>query len=366
MDTTKLSKLPILQHFESNQIKESVDSFRKGEKGLFFFIKLALAGAIGYFSWIYVFPPIFQMIGRIAGISAGVILVVLLVMLAPVIFKALRRFTRFTHQMVIKHDPFGELEEQEDKIRQMKKNVQMATGKMKNIKAQSEQNAAESEQLAIQFQNSILTLQKKAKKLKTIMDDLDKELGVKAKGEDAYVNAHNELRKVTAEGQRIIHMMEQRKDFVQKYGSRAVVMKKIIHKLESVETSLDIKILDFGASIDILKNDYAFAKESREATDAAKSVLGITDAWEVEYAIDVVTSTIAQDIAITGGNIKDIDLLTATYAVDSDELYDKLDLIANNINTGLDNVPSAKSYTAVDYQLTQEDKIASGGFGEVF
>ena len=366
MDRSKLNNLPILKHFEGNEIKESVDSFRKGEKGLFFFLKLGAAAAILYFSWLYVFPPIFKMIGRLAGIASGIVLVIALIMLAPVLLKGLRRLTRFLHKVVIKHDPFGELEEQEGKIRQMKTKVQRATGQMKNIKSQSEQNAVQSEELATDYQNNIISLQKKAKKLKDIMTELEAKLGAKAKGEDEYVNAFNNLRKVTSEGQRVAHMLEQQKNFVGKYGSRAVVMKKIIHKLETTETSLDIKILDFVATIDILKADYAFAKESREATDAAKSVLTFTESWEVEYAIDVITSTIAQDIAITSGNIKDIDMLTTNYAVDSDELYDKLENIANSINTGNDIVPSAKEYNAVDYELTFDDRAKAGGFGDIF
>ena len=36
-----------------------------------------------------------------------------------------------------------------------------------------------------------------------------------------------------------------------------------------------------------------------------------TKGWEVDYALDVVTTTIAQDIARTTGNLNDIDLLTA-------------------------------------------------------
>ena len=91
-----------------------------------------------------------------------------------------------------------------------------------------------------------------------------------------------------------------------------------------------------------------------------------TKSWELEYALDVVTSTIASDIAITAGNIKDIDSLTSQYSLDSDELYTNLNLLADNIKVGKDEVPTAKQYSNPDYQLTQSDKMKSGGFQDIF
>ena len=133
-----------------------------------------------------------------------------------------------------------------------------------------------------------------------------------------------------------------------------------------VETSMDIKLLDFDATIEILKKDYAFAKKAKEATDSAKSVLGMTNGWELEYAMDVVTTTIAEDIAHTAGNLNDIDKYTATYAIDSDELYTNLNSLADSIRVGSDPVMSAKEYSNPEYKLTHEDKLKSGGFGDVF
>jgi hypothetical protein len=133
-----------------------------------------------------------------------------------------------------------------------------------------------------------------------------------------------------------------------------------------VETSMDIKILDFDATIEILKKDFDFAQKSRTATDAAKSAMLFTKSWELEYALEVVTSTISSDIAITAGNIKDIDSLTKNYALDSDELYTNLGTLADNIRIGNDVIPQAKAYNNPEYQLTSTDKLNSSGFGEIF
>jgi hypothetical protein len=47
--------------------------------------------------------------------------------------------------------------------------------------------------------------------------------------------------------------------------------------------------------------------------------------------MEVVTSTIAADIA-NFGNLKDIDMMIQ-YAIDSDELFDNLNIIADKIKT---------------------------------
>jgi hypothetical protein len=172
--------------------------------------------------------------------------------------------------------------------------------------------------------------------------------------------------KTVSESQRVSSQLSQSKDFVQKYGSRAAIMKKFGQKLVMVETSMDIKVLDFDATIEILKKDYEFAEKSKMATEAAKSAMLFTKGWELEYALDVVTSTIASDISITAGNLKDIDTLTSQYAVDSDELYSNLDSLANSIRVGTDEIPSAKNYNNPEYKLTQDDKMKSGGFGNMF
>ena len=91
-----------------------------------------------------------------------------------------------------------------------------------------------------------------------------------------------------------------------------------------------------------------------------------TKDWELEYALEVVTSTIAQDIARTSENLIDIDALTSQYSVDNDELYTKLDTLADKIKTGDSMIPDSSKYTNPNYKMTKEDKLNAGGFGDIF
>ena len=211
-----------------------------------------------------------------------------------------------------------------------------------------------------------MKLQNQAITLKQQMADMVAEKGPEIKGEDVYVDLQNDYTKTLADATRKANKLNQSILYVSKYGTRANIMKKMSQKLSMVETAMTIKLEDFDATVEMLKKDYDFGQRSNAATTAAKSALGFTKGWEFEYAMDVITATISQDIAITSGNLKDIDSLTANFTLDSDESFDNLNMLADRIKTGADVRPTAKQYANPEYKLTSDDKRNSGGFTEVF
>lgn len=361
-----LSELPILKHFDQNEISAKVDNFRKGEKGMFNIFKLAALIGVGYLTWTYVLPPVFQAIGQFLAVAATGILIVAGIIMAPVILKGIRLFTRAVHKALIKYDPFAQLEVERQKMLENQRTFRTAKQNIASLKTEMEVEADKAEKEAESGQTRIIALQGKAEKIKHEMDAMVQKMGVDAKSEDDYVNRASELQKILAEAQRVANKLNQSKDFVQKYGSRAAIMKKMGQKLTMVETVMDIKIQDFDATIDMLKKDYEFGQKSNAATTAAKSAMGFTKGWEFDYALDVVTSTIANDIAITAGNLRDIETLTSNYSLDSDELYANLNAVADKIKVGQDIIPQAKQYSNPEYTLSQSDRVKSGGFGDLF
>lgn len=360
--------LPILKHFddEKGEISLNPSNWRNGEKGLNTLLKLALFGGLGYAAWVYILPPLFTALGQAIALAGVGIFVLFTLLMLPVIFKGLRRVTRTIHKSLIRHDPFGELEDQRQKMLRNRKVFIDSKAKIKALKNGMEVEASKAEKEAEDFQNQLVMLQGKAQKIKNEMDRMVSEQGNAGKDTDEYVELHSELAKILSQSQRISHQLTQTKGFVSKYGSRANVMGKLDRKLTLAGTAIDIKISDFEVTIKMLEKEYEFAKTAKAATDGAKSAMLFTKDWELEYALDVVTETIAMDIAKTAENLSDIDLLTSKYDVDSDELYLQLDTLADKIKTGKDVVPEAKKYNNPNYKLTADDKQASGGFGNMF
>jgi hypothetical protein len=360
--------LPILKHFndENGEISLNPQNWRNGEKGLNALLKILMFGGLGYAAWVYILPPLFTALGQVIALAGVAVFLVFFVMMLPVIFKGLRKATRAIHKSLIRHDPFGELEEQKIKMIKNRAIFKDSKAKIKALKNKMEAESLNAEKESADFQNQVISLQKQAQKIKDEMERIVGEKGNEGKDTDEYVELHSALAKKLSESQRITHQLAQSKNFVQKYGSRAHVMGKLDRKLTLAGTAIDIKISDFEVTISMLAKEYEFAKTAKAATEGAKSAMLFTKDWELEYALDVITETIAIDIARTSENLSDIDTLTSKYDVDSDELYAQLDTLADKIKTGQDYIPESKKYTNPNYKLTSEDKQASGGFGNMF
>ncbi len=364
----KMLQLPILKHFDAAELSltNASKKFRPGEKGTTSVLTLVVFAALGYLTWIYVLPPVFRAIGELLALAITAVGIVLLILLAPLIFKMLRSFARYLNKLFIKYNPFGELEIQKEKMMANRENFKKAKAKIKSLKSNMETEAVKSEQEAKNFQTHVLELQKKAEAIKLKLAAMDRNLGEKAKESDEYVDLQAAQLKVLSEAQRVAHQLEQSSNFVQKYGVRANIMGKLDRKLTLVQTAMDIKISDFETSISMLRKEYEFAESAKNATEQAKSAMLFTKSWELDYALDVVTNTIAMDISITQENLSDLDTLTSKYSLDSDELYSKLDTLTDKIKTGQNAIPEAGKFNNPNYKLSSQDKANSGGFSDLF
>jgi hypothetical protein len=367
-ERTALSELPILKHFDESkgEIALSKNTLKKGEKSLFWILAAGLLGGLGYLTWTYIIPPLFTMLGQAIAISATGVFLVFLVMMYPVIMKGLRFATKNIHKALINSNPFNELEEQKDKMIKNREVFKATKAKLKGLKTEMEIEASKSEKEAKTFQDDILSLQRQSEKLKSAMDEMVKQNGIGAKDTDEYVTLQSELARKLSDSQRISNQYEQSKNFTQKYGVRANVLGKMDRKLTLAGTAIDIKIADFDTTITMLRKEYEFAKNAKQATESAKSAMMFTQSWELDYALEVVTSTIAQDIARTSENLLDIDTLTSKYSVDNDELYSRLDSLADQIKTGDSTIPDSTKYSSPNYKMTKDDKLNAGGFGDIF
>jgi hypothetical protein len=360
-----LMNLPMMKNYSSDQIVTKVDNFRKGEKNLYWFLKLAFFGGLGYLAWTYVLPPVMIALGQWLAMAATVIATITLVFMAPVILKGIRAFTRALHKSVIKYDPFGQLEITRQKMIANQATFRIAKGNLKMLEQEMANEKIRCNDEASKGEKEVIRLRGRAEQIKAEMDKMVTNMGVDAKSEDAYVDLVAELQKTLATATQVANKMNQSKDFTIKFGTRQNILKKVNQKLVMVETSMDIKISDFDATVEMLKNDYATGQKLNAATTAAKNAMGFSSDWERDYALEVITSTISNDIAITSGNFKDIENLTQNYDLNSDELFANLDAIADKIQTGTTDI-DIKKYNNIDYNLTSEDKSKSGGLADMF
>jgi hypothetical protein len=178
------------------------------------------------------------------------------------------------------------------------------------------------------------------------MEKLVSTLGVAAKEEDEYVNFAAELHKTLAKSIQLTKQNNHKN--LQLSLVLVVVFEKVNQKLVMVEANMDVKISDFDVTVEMLKKILQLVKKLKSATNAAVSVLGFKDDWERDLALDTLANTISADMAISMGNFKDIETLTSN-DLNSDELFENLNAIADKISTGNDPIVTAKNITLITF-----------------
>lgn len=367
---TNLLELPIMKnHYGNTQIDtiaKKVETFSKGDKNLAWFIKLILIGGIGYLTWVYVLPQVFIMLGQWVSLAITAAFILLMIRLAPAFNKWTKVFAKNMLKKAIKQDPFGELARERVKLVNCLATVRASKGNINQLRQEMEAEAKRCEIEATEGQSALVRLSNRINKLKDKLTAMIAEKGEAVKNEDEYVLDKTDYENHLNESARVQRAIEKSKHYVQKYGSRGNIMKQVGHKILSAENGVSQKIIDFDITVNDLKQEFRFADLSNKATTAAKAALSKEESWQLEYATNIITSTISADIAMTIGNLKDIDALTVNRDLDSDELYDNLSQAVAKIKDGDDVVPNAKQYTKEDYRLTSNDKSAAGSVGDMF
>ena len=367
LSTKLMSSLPIFQHLQIEKVGDKIgldpNKWKKGEKGIYRVIAIALLAGAALVAWHYILPWLFVTLAKTLAVAAFAGILIFLYILRVPIYKLMRKISRKFQEALIRDDPFGELETQRDLRVGQKDKFMGARANIRSLRNSSQQDADKNESDAKEYSKQILRDKKDADALKVQLEELKKQGKLDT---DEGVEIQTNYTKKLNSARRTQAQYDQAKIFVQKYGARAAAMGSMERKLALAGNAIDEEIKDFDISIDILKKEYEFAKNSRIATDAAKGALGFTQSWELKYAIEFVNESVAYNLAATSQNLEDIDALTAKYAVDDDRLYEELSVVSDKISTKEDAVPDASKYTNPSYKLTKEDKKAAGTFSDLF
>ena len=363
VSSTLTKNLPIFQHIELESVGLDPNKWKKGEKGIYRLAAIALFGAAAYGLWVYVLPALFIALAKLVVIAIFSGFLIFLFLARKLIYKVMRSLVRKMHKALIKNDKFGELERQRQRMIAQKNEFKGAKTKIKGLRNQSQKSADENQIKAKNLQEQIKADSKTAEKLKSEVKGYEDSGKTNS---DEYVEAKSKLTRKLNSVRRTMRQYEHAKLLIEKYGTRAHTMARLERKLALVGIAVDDKVLDFDTSVEMLKAEYEFARSARTATEAAKGAMGLTHSWELEYALEVVTGSIEFDLAATSENLLDIDELTQKYAMDDDQLYDELDAIADKINSGEETITDSRKYTNPNYKLTREEKLISGGFGDLF
>lgn len=355
-DSVDLSRLPALQNIDASQIKAGMNSLTTGAKGWSGVFKLAAVGALAYGVWKYILPTLFVAVGQALAVVAGLaILTGAFIMRKPFV-RWMENAARAIDKKLIKENPWLVFEKQKRKFVEAIQKFSDAYTKMRSLAHDTKKKAEESAEQAKAYQEAFQSLKKQADELKLKMEQ--------AKGVDAnaYTQYYNDSAKAAAKAHSAMLRYNQAKDLSAKYAARGSVMDNLVRKLSTGSTFIEIKKLEFDNTVEMLKIDYNFFKESAEATGQMSSAMNFQEEWQVEYAIEATKAVTASYISATQMNLNDIENLTANYNIDNEAIFAKLDVLTQKIETGEEKVIDVTQYQNPDYVLTAKDR-SNAGFG---
>lgn len=372
--TEKISELPIAKHLTNinSEINGEVKKWRKGEFTIFTILTI-LAVLIGgglfvVFAYKLLLGYLLPIVGQIAQyLTVGIAIVGSYFLWKP-LSKWFKELSNKWSKKLITDNPFGELETQLGIMINSEKRFIESKGKVNQLRGKMKTDAQKWADDAETWNEKIQLFHKRALEVKAKIAELQPHQ-VEGDESDDYIALLNERDMLVADGNRAVNMYTQAKNFAVKYGDRGAILGKLDKKLSRVSTQIKIKIEDFRQTIKQLKDEYDVAYSLRAATDAAKGALNLFEGrWEIDFAMDVITTSISRDLALTVSNLNDIDMATGALlsGVDDDAAFDKLERLSNKLSSGEEKVVDVNKYNNPNYKRTAEDKKVNSAFGDSF
>lgn len=357
--------LPIMQHYNVDQIiTKSKDDWRKGERPPFEILKWLFLAGLCYGLYLFatiILPKVFLAVGIVLAVIVSMAVVVAAYMAIPLYLRAVKGRIRKIHEKMITHDPFLEFSLQEESFvnkREIVKQGKTANTKMRN---QMEADGRQAETDANDYKVKLDDLKEKIDKTGDFIAGNLIKFGDSYKEQDEYIQKTISYNKMLSESKRVGQMFKQSVNFTSMYNSRYSVLNKFSQKLDLMDADIENKLLDFRTSVELLRKEYNFVKVMKDTTQSVKSILGITEDWQLTLAFNVVRDTISTDLATISTDMDDINKIS-TYNIDSEELYSNLERLTKQIDSGEISIPKSQSYKNPDYKFTEQDKSNLKGF----
>jgi hypothetical protein len=359
--TSSVLDLAVLKNYTQGEINTTFQSVTKGEINFFKAFKILVFGGLAYLTWKYIIPAVFIALGKFFAIAAVIISLIAFIIFIPTLIRWMKHWAKVSDETLIKKKPFDTLDLARVKLVSGLDTVRIGKAKMIIFKDAAQADSENYEREALENQRRVVRINDDAVTMKGDLEAMLVEHGKEYRGEDEYIDLFSKYQKKLAESVRVTNSLAQAKDFTERFGARAYTIKKVLQKVSMGELGLEIKLADFDATYTWLKKQYDFAKEAKFVSSQMREAMTFEKEWQFAFASEVIANTVNMDMAITSSNFKDLESLTSQYNLDSDELYDNLNILADNISTGKDVITNSSRYKNTETVLTSSEK-SKGGF----
>ena len=349
-------------------------------------LAISTVGALGYGFVAYALPAIMSLISPvIAGILSFFSVLFAVSMIKP----ASKWFTAIADKLyksAIRYNPEVAVENKINSFDEMANIFKAALAKIKESQAQFKTLASDSEKqittITDRMEKShrkLIDLRKEKEslsaKVKTLKADIDSGKLRTQKERAPYYDALEDLTRVSKEIDRISSdansdqtVLKMNKDLVEKYAAKAHIFADWISFLDRGADQIENKKRELKVWWDAIKKEISVANAGKDATNALQYILRDVNGKEYDFnvASEYIIDKINSDYSITVQNMSDLKRHVEGLDFNSDDTFNSLEKMLNDINSGEIAIPSAIEISSPAHKLTHEERQAAGVLGNLF
>lgn len=391
MDDSKYTVIDtgIIPKFLTNGNGSLSEIYQKKAKGTGIVAGAAVISLVGVSGWAFVkfaLPLIMTMISPvIAGILSFFAVMFAFTMVKPV-WKWFRAISNKVYKAAIRYNPEIAVENKINSFTEMAELFRNALAEVKKASAQFKEMATKSEKEIEDKKDGLeknrqklIQLKKEESELKTKVNSMKAEINSgklrTQKERQPYYDALEELTRVTKEIDRISSdshsdqtILEMNRDLVKKYAAKAHIFADWISFLDRGANQIDNKKRELSVWWEAIKKEINVANAGKDATNALQFILRDVNGNQYDFnlATEYIIDKINSDYSITVQNMSDLKRQVAGLDFNSEEAFDDLEKLLNDLETGEKLIPSALEISSPAHKLSADERAAAGVLGNLF
>jgi chromosome segregation ATPase len=379
----------IIPKFLTNGNGSLSEIYQKKSKGTGIVAGAAVISLVGVSGWAFVkfaLPLIMTMISPvIAGILSFFAVMFAFTMVKPV-WKWFRAISNKVYKAAIRYNPEIAVENKINSFTEMSELFRNALSEVKKASAQFKEMATKSEKEIEdkktgleKNRQKLIQLKKEESELKTKVNSMKAEINNgkrrTQKERQPYYDALEELTRVTKEIDRISSdshsdqtILEMNMDLVKKYAAKAHIFADWISFLDRGADQIDNKKRELSVWWEAIKKEINVANAGKDATNALQFILRDVNGNQYDFnlATEYIIDKINSDYSITVQNMSDLKRHVAGLDFNSEEAFDDLEKLLNDLETGEKLIPSALEISSPAHKLSSDERSAAGVLGNLF
>ena len=158
------------------------------------------------------------------------------------------------------------------------------------------------------------------------------------------------------------------RDLVKKYAAKAHIFADWISFLDRGANQIDNKKRELSVWWEAIKKEINVANAGKDATNALQFILRDVNGNQYDFnlATEYIIDKINSDYSITVQNMSDLKRQVAGLDFNSEEAFDDLEKLLNDLETGEKLIPSALEISSPAHKLSADERAAAGVLGNLF